>query len=263
MNQWYYATNGAQQGPASYEQLAQWAQAGSINAQTMVWRDGMAQWEIAGNVAELAPIFASTVGAGDGSDTAYGVAPGVPQQPNYAYTASPYPTQGYGAGYPAQGYRAPPGQAAYGQFGTLNYGQASYAPRGLVYAGFWWRFLAVFIDGIIVGIFNGIVGAILGAIAGEEGEFIGNLLGLIVAWLYDALQESSVTQATLGKRLCGIVVTDIQGNRLSFGRATGRHFAKYISGCILGFGYFMQVWTQYRQALHDIMAGTLVWKKPQ
>lgn len=257
MSQWYYASNGAQQGPVSQEQLAQWAQAGSIGPDTMVWRDGMAQWESAGNVPELAALFG-------GGAAAYGVTPGAPQQPSYAYSASAYPTQqGYGAAYPAQGYgSAYPGQAAYGQFGVLSYGQASYGPRGLAYAGFWWRFLAVLIDGIIVGVFNAIVTAILKAGGGDDGEAVGNLIGMVVAWLYDALQESSVHQATLGKRICGIVVTDMNGQRIGFGRATGRHFAKWISSCILLIGYLMQLWTERRQALHDIMAGTLVWRKP-
>ena len=70
--------------------------------------------------------------------------------------------------------------------------------------------------------------------------------------------ESSSTQATLGKMAMSIVVTDISGNRVSFGRATGRHFAKIISAIILYIGYLMIAFTEKKQGLHDIIADTLV-----
>jgi uncharacterized RDD family membrane protein YckC len=59
----------------------------------------------------------------------------------------------------------------------------------------------------------------------------------------------------------GIKVTDMTGNKLSFGRATGRYFAKIISGLIMGIGYFMAGFTQQKQALHDIIASCLVVNK--
>jgi uncharacterized RDD family membrane protein YckC len=89
------------------------------------------------------------------------------------------------------------------------------------------------------------------------------ILDIVVGWLYFALQESSAAQATLGKRLLGIRVTDTLGNRLTFGRATGRHFGKIVSGLILGIGYIMAGFTEKKQALHDIMAETLVTRKLQ
>jgi uncharacterized RDD family membrane protein YckC len=91
-------------------------------------------------------------------------------------------------------------------------------------------------------------------------NLVGNLIGLLVGWLYSALQESSETQATFGKKMMGIVVTDLDGNRISFGRATGRHFAKIPSACVLLIGYIMAAFTERKQALHDMMAGTLVVK---
>lgn len=59
----------------------------------------------------------------------------------------------------------------------------------------------------------------------------------------------------------GIVVTDLNGNRLTFEKATGRYFAKYLSTMTLGFGYLMAVFTEKKQALHDLVAGTLVVNK--
>jgi len=142
-----------------------------------------------------------------------------------------------------------------------------------LYAGFWRRVIAYFIDAIVLGIVMGIVFGILGAIAGaalsggnsdNAGGVIASLgavlyVVLIVAvWLYFALMESSSKQATLGKMALSIKVTDLEGHRITFGKATGRFFGKIISGMILYIGYMMAGWTAKKQALHDMMAGTLV-----
>jgi uncharacterized RDD family membrane protein YckC len=83
---------------------------------------------------------------------------------------------------------------------------------------------------------------------------------MIGQWLYFALMES-LKGATLGKMALGIIVTDMNGNSISFGRATGRYFAKIISGLIFCIGYIMAGFTQQKQALHDIIAGCLVVNK--
>lgn len=80
----------------------------------------------------------------------------------------------------------------------------------------------------------------------------------IVDWLYFSLMESGRKQATLGKMAVGIKVTDLSGNRISFSKATARYFAKIISGIILLIGYFMMLWDDRNQTLHDKIAGTLV-----
>ena len=86
---------------------------------------------------------------------------------------------------------------------------------------------------------------------------------LVIAggWLYEAFMLSSSYQATLGKMIFGMKVTDLQGNRISFARATGRHFAKIVSGMILLIGFIMVGLTERKQGLHDLLAGTLV-RKP-
>jgi uncharacterized RDD family membrane protein YckC len=86
-------------------------------------------------------------------------------------------------------------------------------------------------------------------------------LGLLMGWAYYALQESSRYQATLGKRALGIVVTDLSDRRISLARATGRYFGKFLSGLTIGIGYIMAGFTDRKQALHDLVAGTLVVKK--
>jgi len=85
-----------------------------------------------------------------------------------------------------------------------------------------------------------------------------NLAGAMVAWLYWALMESSAWQATLGKRMLGLRVTDLAGRRISLARASGRYFGKLVSALTLGLGFVMAGLTEKKQALHDMMAGCLV-----
>jgi len=143
----------------------------------------------------------------------------------------------------------------------------------VLYAGFWRRVIAYFIDAIVLSIVLGIVFGILGAIAGAalrggDSDNAGGVIAslgavlyvvlIIAVWLYFALMESSAKQATLGKMALSIKVTDLDGHRIGFGKATGRFFGKIISGMILYIGYMMAGWTAKKQALHDMMAGTLV-----
>jgi uncharacterized RDD family membrane protein YckC len=141
------------------------------------------------------------------------------------------------------------------------------------YAGFWIRVAAYIIDYIIVSVATYAIVFILAlatglqtqsaGATGEEAAVIAGLVMFLVVfvgqWLYYAMMESSSLQGTLGKKAVGIAVTDESGRRIGFGRATGRYFAKIISGLILLFGYFMIGWTQRKQGLHDMIAGTLVY----
>jgi len=154
------------------------------------------------------------------------------------------------------------------------------------YAGFFLRVAAFLIDGVVISIAFYALMALLAlvgigtaagldgldaldpetaspAMLGAVGGFMmGAIIGvIIIQWLYFAMMESSSKQATLGKMATSIIVTDMNGDRLSFGKATGRYFGKIISGLILYIGYIMAAFTEKKQALHDIMAGTLVVKK--
>ena len=120
------------------------------------------------------------------------------------------------------------------------------------YAAFWERFVAQVIDAVILSVATGTVfTATFGA---------GMAIGFFAPWLYEAFMTSSEWQATVGKRVMSIVVTDLNGNRMSFARATGRHFAKYISVFLLGIGFVIAAFTAKKQALHDMIAETLVMK---
>lgn len=152
------------------------------------------------------------------------------------------------------------------------------------YAGFWIRFVAWLIDWIILGFVNsvivmpilGMIGigaasmdysamneedavAMISMLSGAMGAL--QIVTLIAGWLYFALMESSAKQATIGKMALGLKVTTTDGQKLDFAKATIRYIGKLISGIILLIGYIMAAFTEKKQALHDIIAGTLVLKK--
>ena len=148
------------------------------------------------------------------------------------------------------------------------------------YAGFWVRFRAAIIDGIIIYIMI-IIPKLLSSIIYSihlsvllDFDFIGDILFIIykilfivriigivvIPWLYFSLMESSRKQATLGKQALSIKVASLNGELISFERATGRYFAKFISNLSLLVGYIMAAFTKKKQALHDTIAGTLVIK---
>lgn len=138
------------------------------------------------------------------------------------------------------------------------------------YAGFGKRLVAYIIDIIILQVVAYILGMIFGGntttvdTGGGFGAAFANanpivsILSLVINWLYFAYQESSPTQATLGKKVMGIKVTNLNGERISFLNATGRFFGKFLSGIIILIGFIMAAFTEKKQALHDMLASTLV-----
>jgi len=146
------------------------------------------------------------------------------------------------------------------------------------YAGFWVRVLALIIDAIIVSFLTTPLSLMImfstglrGAFMRNHGEFnpadialqAGAIALLVCATvaikaIYEAALTSSSRQATVGKMALGLRVTDLNGQRITFARALGRFFAKYISSLTLGIGYVMAGFTERKQGLHDMIAGTLV-----
>jgi uncharacterized RDD family membrane protein YckC len=153
------------------------------------------------------------------------------------------------------------------------------------YAGFWLRVVAHLVDSFIIGfamlcvmvpLFFLMGGVGLFATLSHQGDHpdpgeavaFATLICALVAvailgqWLYFAYLESGQKQATWGKQIFGLYVTDLAGNRITFGRASGRFFAKIISGLIPFFlGYIMAAFTERRQALHDMIASCLVLRR--
>jgi uncharacterized RDD family membrane protein YckC len=175
--------------------------------------------------------------------------PPVPVSPGFA----PPPAAPYAMPYPPPAVMPPPRPA-------------------VEYAGFWIRFVAWFIDALILYVIALGTNAVMRAAAGipvmpiwsaSRGATFGSgcaeiCVSVIVGWLYKALSESSAAQATPGKRAMRLRVTDMEGRRISFARATGRTFAKILSALTLGVGYMMAGFTSRHQALHDLIAETVV-----
>jgi uncharacterized RDD family membrane protein YckC len=161
-----------------------------------------------------------------------------------------------------------------------SYGGVQYS--GVAYAGFWLRLVAFLIDAAIsfflflillipLFILTG-AGSALSRIGSREdisddvAAFvgIGFVLGFLVmtvgvTWLYYALSESSSWQGTLGKKMLNLTVTDMAGQPISFGRASGRYFSKFITNLIpLAIGYILAGFTEKKQAIHDMIASCLV-----
>jgi uncharacterized RDD family membrane protein YckC len=154
-----------------------------------------------------------------------------------------------------------------------------------VYAGLGRRIIAFIVDFILILLFDAVAVAVLGLFRGLQNLYFfaiqhapvesittegtsaalfGSIIAsygvilIVVPWLYYAGFESSKSQATPGKLLMRIVVTDLDGNKASFARVTLRHFAKIISTLIIFLGFLMIGLTRKRQGLHDKIAGCLV-----
>lgn len=127
------------------------------------------------------------------------------------------------------------------------------------YGGFWIRVGAVAIDFVVLLIPSLLISALVQLVFSEEEfEFVEFVYQTLLWWVYSSALHSSSWQATIGKKVLGMKVVDYSGERISFGRATGRYFASFLSTLILGIGFMMVGWTKRKQSLHDFMANTLV-----
>jgi len=148
-----------------------------------------------------------------------------------------------------------------------------------MYSGFWKRFLGFWIDKIVL---SGIIYLICFIIKIPSSESLiysginpyklyGNssnttaiyvwIFIILLPWIYYAIFESSYLKATPGKIVLGMIVTNVSENKISFGVATIRYFSKFISFAIIGIGFLMVAFTKKEQALHDILAKTVVINK--
>lgn len=158
--------------------------------------------------------------------------------------------------------------------GALSDRLPLHAQRPTLYAGFWRRVAAWFIDFFVLSAIEWMLLIVLGSrivvpwieLGGWEGLgtpgrlFEGALqpFGIVVVWLYYAFCESSRAQATVGKLALGLQVTDEAGGRIGFARATGRYFGMYVSALVFCVGFMLAGWTPRKQGLHDLMAGCCV-----
>lgn len=241
-DEWYYAVDGQQRGPVSGGKLKQLAAAGEIAKSDLVWKEGMADWVKAEKVKGL---FGAPVKA--------------PPKPKPTEDEFGFQNLDESA-FPAEEVVEVPRERTRKavRSATRSNGEPT---------GFLLRVGAHIIDRILASILQVLfivaVGAVSAAVDGEIGAVIrgiGGFLSIFIAWFYYASMESSSAQATLGKQALGIKVTDLDGRPITFMRATGRHFAKILSAIPLGIGFLMPIFTERKQALHDMVAGCLVVK---
>jgi uncharacterized RDD family membrane protein YckC len=229
--EWFFAQNNRQGGPVSLEDLRAMLNTGRLSPSDLVWTEGMPEWTAALSVPELLP------------DTHP-----LPLIPEPAPAPVTLPTL-------APGMR------------VMDYHTPALPLAD--YAGFWLRFVAFLVDYLIIFFAEGIMSLAIWGIARSggfnhtalpvvTGKFI---LFTLLRWLYYASMESAAPQGTVGKMLLKLKVTDLEGQPITFARASGRHFGKYLSGAIFMIGFMMAGWTRRKQALHDMLAGCLVVRK--
>jgi uncharacterized RDD family membrane protein YckC len=264
MENWYYADAERQrQGPLSADELAQRFHQGRLRLDTLVWRDGLAEWQpLRDFTAELAlhqtpaeTFYTPVEPAAAGTP----VGPAAP-----VFGESSEAAGGGGSPY------APPSAA-------LTSDEAFYGGGEVVYAGFWKRVAAYVIDAMVIGVATQIVQlVVMGLFFGLNAASLSNpenmfssgagilflaalyLVPLAMNAAYYAAFHASSKQATLGKMAVGIKVVRTDGTRISLARGVGRFFATILSSLTLGIGFLMAAFTERKQALHDMVCDTLV-----
>jgi uncharacterized RDD family membrane protein YckC len=268
---WYYADAGRQIGPIDDNAFRQAVGQGSIRAETLVWHSGLANWMPYRTLAaeQLPP------------------APNIYQAPSPAY--APFnpglnpalnPNDNRfcaecGNSYPASE------MAAFGAAMVCANCKPVYAqklregvlsPSRYIYGGFWIRFGAVLIDGIVLWILSLIPTALIMGAVGmaninaqnvssllwAEGVLI--LLNLAVSFSYETFFLSKFG-ATPGKMACSLKVINADGSPLTFGKAAARYGAKIVSSFTFGIGYIMAGFDEEKRALHDRIVDTRVVRK--
>jgi uncharacterized RDD family membrane protein YckC len=243
---WYYAEAGAQKGPVTDDQFRALQDEGTITADTLVWKDGMASWQ---------PLSAVT-----------GAQSATPANAKCAECAREFPTGdmiAYGATWVCAECKPL-------FFQKVKEGTA--AVSGLMYAGFWIRCLAKIIDGFIIGVVNMIPSFGLGFLTAmtkpdpnAPGSFVALQVLVFVIQLAIGVGYSTwfvgKHAATPGKMACGLKIVTAEGGRVSYGRACGRYFAEMLSALILYIGYIMAGFDNEKRALHDRICNTRVVRK--
>jgi uncharacterized RDD family membrane protein YckC len=241
---WYYAENGEKRGPVEFNTWTSLVSNGTITPETLVWREGMKDWQPYSQVARgavMAPAgvldanTCSECGNHFQSDDLVEI-----EGRNVCAGCKPLILQKLKEGTLAAGF--------------LNY------------AGFWIRFGAKFIDGIILFAGNFVIQIVAGiAISGAgDSEATATVIGIILIVAQLGIQVVYTAWfigkfgATPGKMACGLKVVMADGTPVGYGRAVGRVFAEWVSGIILYIGYLMVAWDPEKRALHDRICSTRV-----
>ena len=241
---WYYAREGRRQGPVEQTEFERLVATGDVRADTLVWREGMAGWQRYDQTRAAA--FEPVAGGEYCSQC--------------GRVFSPAEMVRFG-----EQWVCAECKPLYVQ--RLREGVAPLAQ--LDYAGFWIRFAARLVDGLLLFVVNLIFYApmIFMSVRQEQGQqpsgaFIGvTCLSYLLAFGFGIAYEVyflGKSGATPGKKACNVRVVMADGGPLSYGRATGRYFAQMLSGMTLGIGYVIAAFDAEKRSLHDHICGTRV-----
>lgn len=249
MTVWYYSDlHRNRLGPVAANDLVQLHDNGQLAPEVLVWREGLPDWkpwrEVMDEVLGRVPAAAA------------------PARATFAVAGADAPAHVSGNPYelvervPASPYAAPSA--------ALDRHAMGVDWSGVVYAGFWKRTAAYFIDMFVVIVASIVVGAVVGLVLGASGGDGGVVMGLVqvltslAGIAYFAAFHASALQATPGKMAVGIKVARSDGEPISFLRGVGRYFASILSSLVLMLGYVMAGFTDRKQALHDMVCDTVV-----
>ena len=236
---WYYAENNERRGPfdeAAFEELVA---NGVVKPETSVWRDGQADWMPYGKVS------AGTTQIGTGSEM------GVCSES--------------GKSFPRNELVEIDGHLVSAEYKNvvLQRLREGVGSGERVYAGFWIRFGAKFVDGFILNVAGAILGFVIGmGLTGDKQA--ATIINMVVTLLLNAgymIYFTGKFGATPGKMACKLEVIRADGSPMTYGRATGRYFAELLSAFTLGIGYLMVISDAEKRALHDRICDTRVVRK--
>ncbi|MBN1671170.1 MAG: RDD family protein [Kiritimatiellae bacterium] len=266
--EWYYVENGTQMGPVSDQEFRQLVDAGTVVADTLVWHAGLQNWEPYSNVT---PPPAEPVQPGAGPSPVRISSPAAASVPQPQALPAQAVCVECGRSFPVDEmvrYETSMVCAECKPIFFQRVKEGAAMPGTLDVAGFWIRFAAKFVDGIIlsgvnmvIGLFTGVVGAAAGS--GHPGPVLAAqgvqaLLQIAFGVFYTVFFLGKYA-ATPGKMACHLKVVRSDGSKISYARACGRYFAEFLSGCpTLFIGYLMVAFDEQNRALHDIICDTRV-----
>jgi uncharacterized RDD family membrane protein YckC len=238
---WHYSDNGERQiGPVSDAEFQSLLASGAVNSETMVWRDGLKEWTKYGTLTQPA-----TPGFSVATHRCAECGQNFPESDMIAFENS--------------------WVCAACKPRFVQKLKEGVAPTGtLQYAGFWVRFGAKFIDGIIMNIMNFTIGLVIGFLfaAGHGGAHgaakgVSSLLAIFVGAAY-VIYFNGRFGATPGKMALKLKIVRPDGSPINYSRAGGRYLGEFVSSIILGIGFMMAGWDPEKRALHDRICDTRV-----
>ncbi len=258
---WYYAEADQQRGPVTQEDFENLVRVGTVRQDTLVWREGMANWQPYREVASV-PGQPATVPAAPATSDAPVAQGGIV----CSQCGRPFPLDEvirYGDSWVCAGCKP-----AFVQ--RLKEGAAPL--QSTLYGGFWIRFAAKFVDGLVMRFAGAMLGLILGgllAAASSSGRAqsaaaflpLFYAAGIVLEVTYKTLLVGAFG-ATLGKMACRLRVVNPDGSEVGYAKALGRALAEYVSIITIFIGYIIAGFDEEKRTLHDRLCGTRVVRKP-